>query len=104
MLGSRSVGRWFRVCTLVEVYFVILIPFFSILKIQKKQNFIARSSHSNLKPFLKIYEYYNFKQNKGRAYWNFIKYLFYKKLLQTFRKSISLVKGFFLVNLFIGGF
>ena len=27
--------------------------------------------------FLKIYKYYNFKQNKPRAYCNFIKYFFY---------------------------
>ena len=27
--------------------------------------------------FLKIYEYYNFKQNKLRAYCSFIKYSFY---------------------------
>ena len=43
----------------------------------KETNLIAESSHSNLELFLKIYKCYDFKQNKPRAYCNFIKYFFY---------------------------
>ena len=58
---------------------VVILPDFIFLYIDDKEktNLIVRSSQPNLQLFLKIYKYYNFKQNKARAYWNFIKYLFY---------------------------
>ena len=58
---------------------VVVSPVFIFFYIDDKEktNLIARSSHSNLKVFLKIHKYYNFKQNKARAYWNLIKCLFY---------------------------
>ena len=43
---------------------------------KEKTNLTSRSSHSNLL-ILKIYNYYNFKQNKARAYRNFIEKLFH---------------------------
>ena len=44
---------------------------------KEEANLIARSSYSNLSLSLKIYKYYNDKQNKPRAYSNFIKYFSY---------------------------
>ena len=72
---KTCLGWRFRLCTLVEVYFVDLILFFFHSNGTEKANLTAGSSHSNVL-FLKIYKYYNFKQ-KVRAYWNFIKYLFH---------------------------
>ena len=43
---------------------------------KEETNLIARSRDLNLKLFLKIYKYSTFKQNKSRAYCNFIKYFF----------------------------
>ena len=73
-----------------------IILIFSILRIKKKQIWLSEA-------VTRIFV--NFKQNKPRAYCNFIKYFFvYKKLQQTFRKSIRPFKEFFLVNSFIGVF
>ena len=44
----------------------------------EETNWIARNNHPNLQLFLKIYKYYNSKQNKPTAYCNFIKYFFYQ--------------------------
>ena len=56
----------------------ILLDFiFFYIDDKEKTNLSARSSHSNLQLFLKINKYCNYKYNKVRAYWNFIKYLFY---------------------------
>ena len=66
---------------------------------QEKLNLIARSSHSHLYLFLKIYKYDDKTKPTGISP-NI--YVIYKKLLQAFQKSISLVKEFFLVNPFIG--
>ena len=71
---------------------------------KEKTNLTVRSSHSNLL-FLKIYKYYTFKKSKWDPTGTSSNiYFIYKKLLQTFRKSICLVKEFFLVNPFIGVF
>ena len=61
----------------------------------EKINLIARSSHSNLQLFLKIYKCYNKTKPTGIS--SNICFI-YKKLLQAFLKSTCLVKEFFLVN------
>ena len=65
---------------------------------KEKINLIARSSHSNLQLFLKVYKYYN-KTKPTKISPNI--YFIYKKLLQAFLKSICLAKEFFLANPFI---
>ena len=72
-----------------------IILIFSILRIKKKQIWLSEA-------VTRIFV--NFKQNKPRAYCNFKYFFVYKKLRQTFRKSIRPFKEFFLVNSFIGVF
>ena len=81
-------------CTLVEIYFVILILIFSILTTQKKQI----SLPEEVKRIFNCSERVLLSSNKTNI--SFI----YKKLLLTLRKIICLVKEFFLVNSFIGVF
>ena len=59
-----------------------------------KVNLTARSSHSNLL-FLMIHKYYNFKQNKARVYWNFIKYSFHyiRSCCKRSEKASALLKN-----------
>ena len=81
-------------CTLVEIYFVILILIFSILTIKKKQISLSEE----VKRIFNCSERVLLTSNKINI--SFI----YKKLLLTLRKIICLVKEFFLVNSFIDVF
>ena len=62
---------------------------------EEETNLIARSSYLNLQLFLKVYKYYKFKQNKPRAYFNFIKYLFYLQEVAADFPKRHLLRNFF---------
>ena len=50
---KTCLGERYRLCTFVDVYFVVLIFFFLYINDKEKTNLTTRSSHSNLL-FLKI--------------------------------------------------
>ena len=94
---KTCLGQWFRQCTLMEVYFVILILIFSILMVKKTQIW---SPEGVTRIFIITLNKTNREPTATSSNISFI----YKKLLQTFRKSICLVKEFFLVNSSVGVF
>ena len=92
LLGRWSVGRWSVdlikpmkrhvcgsdfACALLS-RFIFLFWYFNFFFIDSKEeiNLIARRNHSKSLTIPKD-KYYNFKQNKTRAYCDFIRYFFY---------------------------
>ena len=101
---KTRLGWWFRLCIMAEVYFVIQILIFSILMIKKKQIWSPEAITRILtipKDINIITSNKSYRQATATS--SNISFI-YIKLPQTFWKSICLVKGFFLVNYFLGVF